>query len=206
MIKHFWLGFLLALLACSMANAKVSPFIGVNLGIFSDNSELSTSIMGGGQFGLTADYLAGSLSFLYYSKENKVNTLSKGNFSLTPIMFNVFGRIPLKSQKEKEIAALRLGGGFSYILVGHEVDPAIQTAGLKYSENVDNGIGYQISTGIDFWFGNNITFGADIIYLLFNPKIKSTLSNNAAATSTNTTSDIRLDTVLWLASVKYHFN
>ena len=197
------------LLASKWVFAEARPFIGGNIGALGGNAELETSIIGGGQLGISGDYLGASVNFLYYSKENKVKTLSKGSFSMTPIMFNAFGKIPLKKADGTEVAAIRLGGGVSYILVSHEVDSSLtnifKSVGLTYKEEVDSGLGYQVNGGVDFWLNNHISIGADIIYLFFKPSAKATLTSIATGASLSVTSDIKLDTVIGLSTIKYHF-
>jgi len=185
--------------------ASVRPFISGQIGGYAGNDELESSIIGGGQLGLNGDYLGLSLGGLYYGKDNKVNTMSKGSFNMIPIMLNGFVRIPIK-----EVAAIRFGGGGSYVLIDHEIDSGIvnefKRFGIGISEDVESEIGFQVNGGFDVFVTRNISIGADIFYLWVKPELEAKvwdLRNPSDRLSAK--NKLELNSVIGLATIKYHF-
>jgi len=182
--------------------SKIQPFIGGSIGALGANKEINTGAIGGGVIGITGNYLGMSLNLLHYKKDNKVQTMSEGNIAITPLMFNLFGRIPLE-----DVAAIRFGGGASYILVTHKVDSELNAlfAPFKLVEDIDSGVGFQVNGGIDFFFGGHFSFGADIFYIFYKPEGTFSIQNSAGTPLISATADVDLSTVVGVVTMKYHF-
>ena len=176
------------------------PFFGPQIGALGENDELKTGAMYGAQLGMNWNYVGTSINILTYKQDNKVNWLSEGSFSMTPIMFNLYLRLPLEN-----IAAVRLGGGVSYVMVSHTVSDRVVNLIRPFTlqEDVSNGIGYQANGGFDIYITEHVSLGGDIYYLAFKPETTTTVG--LGSFSAIVKKDLKLDSVIGLASLKYHF-
>lgn len=204
MKRMLWIAALL--MSAGVSGAKPLTWIGAQAGVMGANHELKSGMTGGLQAGVTGKHVGTSLSFLYYSGSSKGGAdrmLSEGGFQMTPVMLNVFGRLPIEG-----VAALRLGGGVSYVHASHELESslvqALQSMGFGAKEEVDSGLGYQIMGGIDFWLSDRVSVGAEIIYLFFEPRVKATVWSLASGRSASAEADVKLDRIIGLAGIKYH--
>ena len=178
------------------------PFVGVNLGFLGGNTELKSSLAGGGEFGLMGDYFMTSIQIDHYSKHNIGAALRKGSFSMTPVLFNFYGKFPVVKQVEGEKVTFRAGGGFNYVFVSHDLDTP-QVGATTITEDVDSGLGFHVGGGLDYWIFKNVSLSQDFTYLFFQPDVTVTQTTGGFATRTQST--VRLDTILVLFKVNYHF-
>ncbi len=189
------------------AFAAVHPFIGGNFGKSQENSELNASNVGGAQVGLQGKYFGGSLGFYHFTTENKVETFSKGTVSLTPIMANLYGRLPISFKGGREIMTLRLGVGAGQVQATHKLDSTLVNdlarAGFALKEDIKSGLGYQLNSGVDIWLTKNITLGADINYLMF--KTEATGEIRSRFFNASFTDEVVLNSLVAMAAVKFHF-
>ena len=178
---------------------------GAGVGALGENSETKTGLIGGAQLGWYWKYLGASFHALHYKADNKVNTMSQGTLAMTPLMVNLFGRIPLGRD-----ADVRVGGGFSHIRVSHELSPEVQSffssRGFTVKEEVASGLGTQVLGGLNVFITQNIAVGADIIYLFFKPELTATVIRNSNGASASATADVKLDAVIGMANLRIYFN
>lgn len=199
-------GFVLALLLSlsPLCHARPTAWVGGNVGTLGGNDETESGLIGGGQVGVAGRHLGASFHALHYGGSNKVKTLSKGTLSLTPLMFNVFGRIPLT-----EDVSLRLGGGASRVQVSHDLDSEVtalfNSLGFLVKEDVKSGLGYQIMAGADFKISKNVSVGADLFYLFFKPELNASLTSMRSGATLAFKDEVKLDTFIGMANIKFHF-
>ena len=128
----------------------IRPYIGISAGSMSpinENGAITTNFIGGAQTGIYAKYLGVSVYGLYYNrKDNR-------DFKFIPIMFNLYGRFPIRN-----LVSIRLGGGTSYILPSEE--------NIEYK----NHLGYQLHLGVDIKLSEHFTLGTDTFILYYYPK------------------------------------
>lgn len=192
------------LMAATLCHAGPVGWVGGHVGALGGNDETETGFIGGGQAGVEGKHLGVSFHALHYNADNKVQTMSKGSLSLTPLLVNAYGRIPLNASVN-----LRVGGGFGYVIARHEVDSELTAllSGLGFSikEDLKSGLGYQAMGGVDFKISRNVSVGADLFYLFFKPDLEASLTRNASGASVSFKDGVKLDTVIGMANIKVYF-
>lgn len=179
----------------------VTPVVAIQLGALGGNDEMKTGVMGGGLFGIEGPYLGITASIYHYSRENKVNVLSKGSISMTPIMITPYFKLPFTKRFKG-----RLGGGVNHVFVKHTIDDDINIALAPYKleENIDSGFGWHVNAGADLYITDNVSITGDVIYLLFETDAEATLDYFGTRVG-RSTGEIDLDTVMGFLGLKYKF-
>lgn len=194
----------------AMLMAEVQPWVGGAVGAMKETDYTRTGLIGGAEAGITFKdvFLGASLGVLHRDAEVSLdvsgNRTKAGDISITPVMFNFYGNIPIN-----EKVFFRVGGGFSYIPTSFSLDESInrnlRTYGLRYDIDFKEKIGYQVFGATDFFFTKRVSVGFEVIYLFYKPDIEEKLSTLSGSTSISQTSSLKLDTLFGLMNVKYHF-
>jgi len=170
---YFYLAIGLFIFSSAMAHAQFRPFIGLGMGRMNETPEIyqaSPQIAFGG---LEIGRLGASMSFCHLDQSNKPQTMFPGQIDVTPVSLSGYLKIPITKR-----LIFNAGGGGSYIMAKHYLDSSITeasgTQGVRISDEIKSGFGFNAIGGLDYRVTRNCSIGANVVQIFYDTKIITT--------------------------------
>jgi opacity protein-like surface antigen len=133
------------------------------------------------------------------------NSLSKGKLTTMPLQLSLMGRFPVGRKLTPYVLA-----GVSYFLNSFTLDSSIasdwKTLGFTLTEKVDKVFGFHFGGGLELALGKKLSAAIDVRYCLAKAKGSWSMQDDRSSAETSgTLSDLKLDTMVFAAGLKYFF-
>jgi len=172
-IKGILIIFPLTILSVPPIWSAVRPYIGLGMGRVNETQEVYQASPQIAIAGLEMGRLGVSLSFCHLDQATKPQTMFPGQIDITPISFLGYLKIPISKR-----LIFNMGGGGSYVMAKHYIDSSITeasgTQGVRISDEIKSGFGFNAIGGIDYRVTRNFSIGANVTHLFYDTKIITT--------------------------------
>ena len=173
---------------------------GVNFIYANANQEIMGG-MGGEVFVniLTPGIVLFKTSVSYYGAENKIRTLSEGNYNLLSLEETMIIRA------KTETIRPFFGGGIGYYSISHDLSQRLKNTlllfGLRLEEDIKDKMGFHLTGGFEIEASPNISINAGIKYLFLKPTVDITVTDLFTFYSIALTENIDLSTIFLLLGI-----
>lgn len=169
-MKHFWM----LLFLSSPVFAKAHPFVGLGMGRMNETKEMHQSASQMAFIGSEWGHLGVQGVFLNVSQSNKNQTLLSGELSVTPILLNLYLRVPVSKRW-----IVNVGGGGGYVMTSHYLDPSITETHARFGEriwdDVKDGFGLNAMGSFEYRATRSFSVQAQVIHLFYETTVKTSV-------------------------------
>jgi outer membrane protein W len=174
----------------------------MGVGLANDHVDPGVSIHGYLELNLAPEFgLRGTL--MYFGGDTEVDRLTDGTFSMFGAEVSAIFRLP--SDKVTPYGGVGFGYYFPDNELSRDAKSALESIGVRAAEDIDDGIGLHIITGITFELTPGIDIDFSARYIYFKTDVEARVTSLANFQSVSLRENIDLSTLFITAGMRISF-